>query len=199
MDVFTSDFAQAFWANLLASGAIAVAAYIAIYRRLAAREGTTRRLEISRDILTAVREELAHDDAQAQSMIDHPPPGELPYPCFDVNGWALISQATVFTVLEAPTLDHLLRVYNRMRTANLLHAELHDQLFGSTGALTYLVASASATERGRLQYEEVFIPQRDALAERFLDRIRELKPQLDEALTRVDHELERLDSRRGRD
>jgi hypothetical protein len=191
-DLFTSDFAQAIWANLVASGAVAVGFYFAIDRRLRRAERMEQRNELVRDVLREVQRELDYDHDQAEVLLEHAPKGELPFPLFDVNGWTMLMQADVLSALDAKTLELLVMTYNRLRTSNEQWRLASDMLNGPTAVLAqgFTTIAGGTSEAFDLRRATVF----NSLAE----RVTELLLVLDEARERVSTQLAEIEKSRPR-
>jgi hypothetical protein len=187
-DPFTSDFAQSFWSNLLASLLIALLVFVVIEWRYRLRQERKGREEMSRDVLTTIWDELIYNQNQAWSMLTHYRSGGFPFPMFETGGWTLLSQAQVFTVVEPQTMEALVKVYNRFRSANELYTTVTDLNFGSAAAINFM-AIESMPEEQRQKPRDQFNEHRHLAAERLAERVRELQPSLETALERVRAEL----------
>jgi hypothetical protein len=195
-----ASFSGNFWPNVIANvvGGLAVVglAYLVIERRLHLREqrqaeqrDRVRRWELVQDVLLAVDVELTHNALQAELIVDHVQQEELPYPAFETNGWLLISQSPVFSAINPGTLRRLLRVYNRLRSANDFHAKTYDFLFGSTAVLAVVGIESLDDPGSREAHQRAFTEHRGRMRDDLTNRVRELQPHLVEALQRVQQEL----------
>lgn len=194
---FSGSFWPSLWSNLLASLLVVALAYVFVERRLHLRErraaeerDRARRWELVQDVLLAVEVELAHNVQQAELIVDHVQQDELPYPAFETNGWLLISQSPVFTAVNPGTLRRLLRVYNRLRSANEFYAKTYDFLFGSTAVLAVVGIEALNDPGSRDAHQRAFTGHRGRMRDDLAGRVRELQPHLLEALQRVQQELQ---------
>lgn len=162
--------------------------YFVIEHRLRLRRERRHRVEISRDILETLREELEHNREVARQLSRHLPEGALPYDAFELGGWTLMSQVPVITTLEPQTVRKLFEVYRGLRGANEQHALLLDLMYGPTATLSTLFATSSMTGEssdGRERIEK----RRAGLRDRLVRRVDALQPYLDSALQQIHQEL----------
>jgi hypothetical protein len=146
------------------------------------------RREITRDVLQAIYGELEENAERAAALEGLVAKEDVPYPLFDLNGWTLVSQAQVFTTVEAETVDALIRVYNRMRTADELFRHYYDLMYGATAILA-VETIESLDVRRRIDESAKFNAHRKLVGERLVERVNELRPHIDAALERLRAEL----------
>lgn len=142
-------------------------------------------------VLGAVHRELESSAARVQLFLSELPRGGVPYPGFDVTGWPLVAQASVFTTLETETISKLTHVYNRMTSANAQLGFLTDLNHGPTGILVNTVLAEGLDKETPLALKayELFINHRDSTREMLTDRVTDLKNHLDVAIDAVETEL----------
>jgi hypothetical protein len=185
------------------SGAVLLGlGYLFVDRRLGIQERADRerdeeevRGELRAGALALVGKELTSNAASLQvwRTVLTTTGNELPNTGFDVNGWALVTQAHVLTTLRPTTIDALMHVYNRMRSANDHRELLGDLTYGQSAlGIATAIANTSvehsvlpapvATLRDR--FEEHVGELRGAL----VGRLDDLKPLLDNAIDAVEQE-----------
>jgi hypothetical protein len=188
IEVLTNEFVQSLVSNFLASGAVAYGAYRLIDHRLNLRRDREARAEVSVDILQSIKGELEENAARAAVLKGLVAEEAVPYPLFDLNGWTLLSQASVFTTLDARIVDSLIAVYNRLRTANELYSHYNDLMYGSTAVLAVTAIETMEAEKKRVESEK-FNAHRTIVGERLVDRVEELRPLLDDTIKKLVDEL----------
>jgi hypothetical protein len=184
-DFFASDFAQAFWSTFLASALVAFLAYRLIEYRFQLQRERLARAELVRAVLKTVKAELEDNVTRAEALPEMVKREEVPYPLFDLNGWTLVSQATVFAALESATLNVLVRSYNRLRTADELYRHYNDLMYGATAVLA-VTTIESLDEKTNAAHAEKFNAHRTTVGDRLVDRVEELLPLVKEAIERLE-------------
>jgi hypothetical protein len=193
---FGANFWPNLWSNLLAGLVVVALAYFFVELRLHLRQRRedqeqerAHEWETIQTVLRAVQEELTHNTRQAELVVSHAQEEELPYPAFETNGWHLIAQSPVFMALHEATLRRLLRVYNRLRSANEYYDKTYDFLFGSTAVLAVVGIESMSDETARTSHQRAFTEKRATMLKELSERVRELQPYLDDAVNFVSQEL----------
>ena len=174
--------------GLLSGLIVAILVYVAIERRFRLGQERAQRVELARDVLLAVRDELARNQQVVTALRTHLPEGTLPYTAFEVTGWELVSQSPVFTVLDPATTKALLEVYVRLRAANDQHALLLDLTYGPTSTLSFLIAQAAPQDQARQALRRIE-ERRTDLRNRLVRRVAELDSPLATAAKQVNDKL----------
>jgi hypothetical protein len=160
-------------------------------RRDAEAKERAARAEMRTSVLTAVHGELESAAATVQMWLTALPKGEIPFPGFDVTGWPLVSQASVFTALRPGTISALTHVYNRMASANTQLAFLTDLNHGPTGIMVNTVLAEGLDKETPLAQKAYanFVDHRDVTREGLIGRVMDLKTYVDNAIDAVEVEL----------
>jgi len=195
---FISGLLTGLISSAAAGGLVLYLGYRYVEQALRLQDASDRRREVDAQreqnrtsVLGAIHAELQSAAAHLQTLLTQLPTGAIPYPGFDLTGWPLASQAVIFTTLRQDTVEALTHAYNRMTTANEQLRLLSDLNHGPTA----IVVTASAA--GRLDDPEVaeaykmFQDHRGAIRAGLIDRLRELKPHLDNAIDRVEEDTRR--------
>jgi chromosome segregation ATPase len=194
--VWCNAFLSSFLADVAAGAVLLVAGYLLVERRLHLRERSERRKEAferrqtTREaILRATHGELESNAALLQTALKELPTGGIPYPGFDVNGWSLVSQIAALTTLQRETIEALALAHNRMNSANEQLQFLSDLNHRRTAILTTAAAAPSLSEPKVQEAYEMFLDYRDTLRNGLIQRLKELKPHIDNAIGAVETEL----------
>ncbi len=187
-----------FLGNVVAGVVVLWIGYLWIEKKLHLRERATRaeeaeahRRQTREAVLRSVHGELESNAAKITSAL-----GELEkqdqrilYPLFDLTMWPIVSSAGIFTTLQQSTANALIPTYNRMATANEQNAVLLDFTQGPTSIIvTSTVASSIDNELVADTYGK-FLAYRDLVRVGVIERLKELKPNLDLAIDAVESEL----------
>jgi hypothetical protein len=187
---FLRDLVSALIAELAAGLMLAALAYFYLESLLDVRRERKQRFALSRDFLAVVGDELKRNREARDVLEENLRRGALPYQAFEVGGWSLLSQAPVLTAVGRDTVKDLTHVYVKLRAANEQHALLFDFTYGSTGALSVLLAAGSMTPAARSGYAQIEA-RREDLKERLLKRIEDLREPLERAGDAVTTEVRR--------
>jgi hypothetical protein len=182
--------------GLIAGALLLWLAYHLVERRLRLEdmqqrraEEFARREETRTSILRVIHGELEAAAGYVQVWLHELPTEAVPYPGFEINGWALVSQVTAFTTLRADTIQALSHAYNRMRTANDQLSFLADLNHGATALIVNHVAAAGIEEDLVKEAFTKFLDQRDRVRRGLIERCEDLKTWIDTAIDRVEDEL----------
>jgi hypothetical protein len=163
-------------------------------REQRAREAAATEQRNRESVLGAVLGELVSNAAQLTTALRRmPKPSEaILYPLFDVALWPLVSSPAILTTLREKTIADVTHVYNRMATANEQNAYLSDLNHGRTSLLVNVTAAGTVSSDPLVQkaYDK-FLDLRDYVRTGVIERLRELKPHLDNAIDAVELELGR--------
>jgi hypothetical protein len=195
---FWTDTASGFVGGLAASLIALYVAYRFVDSRLHLRQRReseaqqeAARREMRQAVLSAVHRELEANAATVQVLLTELPKGGIPYPGFDLTGWPLVSQASVFTALQTETISALTHVYNRMTSANDQLSFVADLNHGPTGILVNTVLAEGLDKDLPLAHKayELFVNHREGTREMLIERVAELKRYADDAIDAVEAEL----------
>jgi hypothetical protein len=101
----------------------------------------------------------------------------------------VVSEPNIFTTLARDTVAALNHAYNRMTTSNEQMAFLSDLNHGPTAVLVAVTAAPSMTDPRVKETYERFLNHRDDVRTGVMERLRDLKPHLDNAIEAVEAEL----------
>lgn len=141
-----SSFLPDILAGIISGAAVVAGAYVVIDRKLHLRDAAERRAEQTRQearnreaALTAVHVELESNAAALKFAVEALGKGSIGYPLFDTTTLRLAFEPVIFVTLQTDTVKALLQAFNRMSTANDLHAFVFDFQEGQTAVVTAMV------------------------------------------------------------
>jgi hypothetical protein len=188
-------------ASVLAGGIVLWLGYLFIQRRLRLKDNADRRAEDDQQrttnrqaVLSIVHRELESNAAARTIAVQNLAHEDqrIVYPLFDLKAWPLVTAGPIFTTLARETAVALISIYNRLATANELHALLIDLHQGQTSITVAIAAAQSIDTNQRVKevYDQ-FLDHRRYLRSGLIERLEELKQHLDTAIDAIEGELGR--------
>jgi hypothetical protein len=155
------------------------------------RESEEQRRQTREAVLKNVHAELESNASVLNTALGILGGGQplLLFPLFDITLWPTVSSTGVFVSLNPETALALVDAYNRMGTANEQNATLLDMSQGPTAILIAMSAAPSLDEPHVKGVWARFQDLLDRRREELLDRLKDLKRHLDEAIDAVELEL----------
>lgn len=179
--------------GLIAGVIVAGLAYLFIEQRFHLRRSQAARRELLGTILSIIKRELEFAVEQIAIFRRQNPEEGLPVPLFDVNGWALLSQAPAATALNRELLENLVPLYNRLRTANEVHRTALEFVAGSTAAIVHATTAVELPSEQAAAAQDAFVRHRQDAVWALVKRIDELEPLLLETLAQVRNALSQVE------
>jgi len=165
-----------FWVNFtsnMISGVLLTLIFGLVLSGIIGRYSERRRAKGQRrKFLEFIERELKRNTVALATALEELPEGNLPYPLFEVAAWKVSVSSSFLENMDIELVHPILSAYNRIWAANDLYQNL---------MVAYFERLARPSEAGERRY--LFF--RATL----LNRLRDLRPKLDESLQQIDAHL----------
>jgi len=165
-----------FWVNFtsnMTSGVLLALIFGLVLSSVVGRYSERRRAKGQRrKFLEFIERELRRNTAALATALEELPEGNLPYPLFEVAAWEVTVNSSLLENMDVELVHPILSAYNRIWAANDLYQSLMEAYFER------LARSSEAGERRYLFFRATL-----------LNRLRDLRPKLDESLAQIEIHL----------